>query len=445
MAGPAARRGLPAPVPSTLPPATATCMFLFVLLYLALVIVRPQEYPALVDWGVPVLQITLGGAFLLWILGARKDFGAPQVPLLFAFLLVLMLSLAVNGWLGGTLDQLTRFGPVVAAFVLVAHAITSHRRARIVMATLVLCTLVPAIHGIDQKAKGIGWTGVGLIQEDGRIQYLGIFNDPNDLGMLFVIALPMALLLSRGGGLMGLRRLFWLAAAGTILYAIYLTNSRGALLATAALVVIQLWRRRGFVVASLVGVFGLAGLMMLPSRLSQLDVEEASAYGRVDAWYEGLQMFAANPVFGIGANQFSDFHHLTAHNSFVLVLAETGITGFTIWVAFLAYCFRMIFAVLRSPVAAAPGGITEDDRSFAATLLLSLSGCMVAAFFLSRTYIVLIYLLTGLIVGFYLEARRRAPALPRFPLSNDLLLWPFVGVAGAVGLYIVVKVLLMTV
>ena len=163
MAGPAARRGLPAPVPSTLPPATATCMFLFVLLYLALVIVRPQEYPALVDWGVPVLQITLGGAFLLWILGARKDFGAPQFPLLFAFLLVLMLSLAVNGWLGGTLDQLTRFGPVVAAFVLVAHAITSHRRARIVMATLVLCTLVPAIHGIDQKAKGIGWTGVGLM------------------------------------------------------------------------------------------------------------------------------------------------------------------------------------------------------------------------------------------------------------------------------------------
>ena len=38
-----------------------------------------------------------------------------------------------------------------------------------------------------------------------------------------------------------------------------------------------------------------------------------------------------------------------------------------------------------------------------------------------------------------------APGLPRFPLSSDLLLWPFVGVAGAVGLYVVVKVLLMTV
>jgi O-antigen ligase len=156
-------------------------------------------------------------------------------------------------------------------------------------------------------------------------------------------------------------------------------------------------------------------------------------------------MFVANPVFGIGANQFSDFHTLTAHNSFVLVLAETGIIGFTIWIAFLAYCYRMIFAVLRGPSAAVPGGVTEDDRNMAATLLLSLSGCMVAAFFLSRTYIVVIYLLAGLIVGFYLEARRRVPALPRFPLGNDLLMWPFVGIAGAVGLYVVVKVLLMTV
>jgi len=419
-------------------------MFPFVLLYLALVIVRPQEYPALVDWGVPVLQIALAGAFLLWILGGKKDFGAPQFPLLLAFQFVLMLSLAVNGWFGGTTDQLSRFGPIVVAFVLVANSITSQRRARILMATLVLCTLVPAIHGIDQKAKGIGWTGVSLVQ-DGRIQYLGIFNDPNDLGMLFVIALPMALLLSKRGGLMGLRRLFWLASAGTILYAIYLTNSRGALLATTSLVVIQLWRKRGFVFAAVFGAVGLAGLMLLPSRLSQLDVEEASAYGRVDAWYEGLQMFASNPVFGIGANQFSDFHTLTAHNSFVLVLAETGIVGFTIWVAFMAYCFRMLFAVLHRPAATAPTGLVDDDRAMASALLLSLSGCMVAAFFLSRTYIVVIYLLAGLIVGFYLEARRRAPELPRFPLSNDLLLWPMVGVGGAVGLYVVVKVLLMTV
>jgi hypothetical protein len=70
---------------------------------------------------------------------------------------------------------------------------------------------------------------------------------------------------------------------------------------------------------------------------------------------------------------------------------------------------------------------------------------MVCAFFLSRTYIVIIYVLAAMIVGFYIEARRREPALPRFLLSSDLLLWPVVGVCGAIGLYLVVKLLLMTV
>jgi hypothetical protein len=54
---------------------------------------------------------------------------------------------------------------------------------------------------------GVGWTGMGMIQ-DGRIQYVGIFNDPNDLALLFVMVLPMALYLSSRGGWFGLKRLF---------------------------------------------------------------------------------------------------------------------------------------------------------------------------------------------------------------------------------------------
>jgi O-antigen ligase len=230
-----------------------------------------------------------------------------------------------------------------------------------------------------------------------------------------------------------------------VLYAIYLTNSRGALLATAAIAALHIWRRYGLLAAGVFGSAGLAAMLALPSRLQQLDVEEASAYGRVDAWYEGLQMFTSNPLFGVGANQFSDHHFLTAHNSFVLVLAETGIVGFTVWVAFLAYCFRMLLALLRQPLGTDGAGLLVDDRRIASALLLSLAGTMVCAFFLSRTYIVIIYVLAAMIVGFYIEARRREPALPRFLLSSDLLLWPVVGVCGAIGLYLVVKLLLMTV
>jgi putative inorganic carbon (hco3(-)) transporter len=417
-------------------------MFLFLLFYLALVIVRPHEYPAYADSGVPWLQVALAGALLFWVLAGRKSLPVPQLPLLFAFLLAGMLSVAATGWMGGALEFLERFGPSVAVFIVVTAAITERERVRKLMAALVLLALVPAVHGIDQKAQGIGWTGVPLIQ-DGRIQYLGIFNDPNDLGMLFVIVLPMAFFLAARGGLMGLRRLFWLSAAGVLIYAIYLTDSRGTLLATAALAGMFAWRRFGIVVAGMFGAAGLGAMMLLPSRLQELEVGEASAHGRVEAWYEGIQMFISSPLYGVGANQFSDLYRLTAHNSFVLVMAEIGIIGITLWLAFLAYGFRMMLAMLRQPLgtADAPGLVAEDHR-VALTLLLSLAGAMVCAFFLSRSYVVVIYLLSGLVAGAYLEARRRAPALPAFPLSRDLVLWPAVGCAFVVLMYLVVKVLL---
>lgn len=420
-------------------------MFFFMLLYLVLVLIRPQDYPAMAEaLPVPVLQVTLGLALVAWLASRAKSFAAPQYLLIGLFLVVLMVSKVVNGWTGGALVQLLKFGPIVAAFVILANAVTTPARIRTVMVVFVLCSTVLAIHGIDQVQTGIGWTGEPLSQGT-RIQYVGIFNDPNDLGLLFVMCLPMALYLSSRGGLLGLRRLFWWAAGGTLLYGIYLTNSRGALLALVTLVGAYVWQRRGLVSAAVFGGVGLVGLMLIPSRLSELDIDESSAMGRVDSWYEGIQMFIADPLFGIGADGFSDLHYLTAHNSFVLVLAETGIIGYTIWLAFVGYCFRMPLAVLRmqrQPADAAAASAWAAERKLALTLLLSLFGFFAAAFFLSRSYIILLYLLAAVVVGYYAGARQRYPDLPAFDLGKDLVLWPLVSVASVVFLYVLVKVML---
>ncbi|ANB17166.1 O-antigen ligase family protein [Dokdonella koreensis] len=420
-------------------------MFFFMLLYLVLVLIRPQDYPAMAEaLPVPVLQVTLGLALVAWLASRAKSFAAPQYLLIGLFLVVLMVSKVVNGWAGGALVQLLKFGPIVAAFVILANAVTTPARIRTVMVVFVLCSTVLAIHGIDQVQTGIGWTGEPLSQGT-RIQYVGIFNDPNDLGLLFVMCLPMALYLSSRGGLLGLRRLFWWAAGGTLLYGIYLTNSRGALLALVTLVGAYVWQRRGLVSAAVFGGVGLVGLMLIPSRLSELDIDESSAMGRVDSWYEGIQMFIADPLFGIGADGFSDLHYLTAHNSFVLVLAETGIIGYTIWLAFVGYCFRMPLAVLRmqrQPADAAAASAWAAERKLALTLLLSLFGFFAAAFFLSRSYIILLYLLAAVVVGYYAGARQRYPDLPTFDLGKDLVLWPLVSVASIVFLYVLVKVML---
>lgn len=430
-------------------------MFFFLMLYLALVLIRPQDYPALVESpGPPMQAIALVTAALLWLFSARKSFSAPQYLLIPAFLLVAMISKVVNGWTGGALFVFFVFAPVLLAFVLMANGIHSRKHMRTAMAVFSACAAVLALHGIEQASTGLGWTGVGLSQET-RIQYVGIFNDPNDLGMLFVMCLPMAIYLSGRGGLLGFRRLLWLTVAGLLLWGIVLTDSRGTLLALVAVLGVYVWHKRGPITAAALAAGALAGMMMMPSRMQELDVSEASALGRVDSWYEGIQMFIGSPIFGIGAGGYSDLNALTAHNSFVLVLAETGIVGFTIWIAMVGYCFRMVLAVLGRnddimadvPEDAEDATVVSewlDDRALSLTLLLSLSGFFVCAFFLSRSYVVILYLLVALVVAHYARMRATYASLPEFSLGRDVVVWPAWSIAGVVGLFVTVKLLLAT-
>ncbi|HEY8682264.1 MAG TPA: O-antigen ligase family protein, partial [Rhodanobacter sp.] len=426
-------------------------MFVLSLLYLALTIIRPQDYlPGLT--GIPILPVVLVLAFLFWLGSSSKTFAAPQFLLLPVFLLALMLSEVANSWSGGALDQLVKFGPAVIAFFVLATTIAANRRRVVIaFAVFVLCAMVLALHGVDQFIHGIGWTGMGL-SEDSRIQYVGIFNDPNDLGLLFVATLPMALYLSARGGFLG--RIFWLAGAALLLYGIYLTNSRGAFLAVMVIGAVYLWRTRGLLIALLLSSVGMMGMMMLPSRVQDLDVDESSAFGRVDAWYEGLHMFLSHPVFGVGAGNFTDYNYLTAHNSFVLVLAETGFFGYILWLAFVGYSFAMTLRVLRHRVepaggiASVPGpakktgaraavGEWERERSIALTLLLSLCGMFAAAFFLSRSYMIVMYLLIAVVVGYFVGVRRRFPGLAGFSLASDGWRWLLISLGSIMLLFIV--------
>ena len=415
-------------------------VFALTLLYVALVYLRPQEYVPDLQ-GIPILAMLMAIAAAAWLPQRDKLLATPQHRLLPVYVVVLMVSIAVNGWLGGVMKALGDMGPELVLFFLVSTSVVTVPRHRKFVATVGAATTVLAIHGIDQSAKGIGWSGAELSQGT-RITYLGIFNDPNDLGLAFVVAVPMVAYCVTNARNM-FARLAWVAALGTIYYGIYLTNSRGAMLAAMAQAFVFLSQRYGKVAAALGALAGAAGLSMLPSRLSELDADEHSAAGRVDAWYIGLQLFFYRPLFGVGFGMFGEHHNLTAHNSMVMVFAESGFAGYYPWLAFMALSFYMVWRAARAPVAAGPdAALHESYRRVALAYCYALFGYFIAAFFLSRVYNPVPYILCGLCVGAYEGYRRAGGALPRL-YFKPYALRIFLGAVGSILFFwVLVKVLL---
>ena len=133
-----------------------------------------------------------------------------------------------------------------------------------------------------------------MIEE--RITYLGFLGDPNDLSMAFLMTLPLTLYVAKVSGSF-IVRIACYASAGLVLYAIYLCNSRGSMLGLLAMVGFYAIQRFGWLRSVVVAPMLLIPLLLLaPSRISEISADEDSAAGRIDAWYEGFEMFRSASV-----------------------------------------------------------------------------------------------------------------------------------------------------
>jgi putative inorganic carbon (hco3(-)) transporter len=441
--------------------------YFYLLAYVVVLYVRPQEYlPEFV--GSPIVPALLGFVAFFWLVAQKKNFEAPQHRLMPCLALAMFISVAMSGWMGGAVGTVVIFVPTMLLFYLIATSVDSIQRFRDMCFVLTVICCVLAVHGAEQAAaeEGIGWTGAKMIE--GRITYLGFLNDPNDLAMAFLMTLPMTLYLASTSGSF-IFRYAYRGAAALILYGVYLCNSRGSLLAIGAMLFVYSVGRFGWVRSVIVApMLGLPLVFLAPSRLGEISADEDSAAGRVDAWYEGLEMLRSHPVFGVGAGLFTDHHPLTAHNSFVLAIAELGVFGYFFWLAIVVFSVLMLYQLLRAERPAAPRAepVDSDTADTADTagaadtavsadaahwdawqrasraLMYSLVGTLVAAFFLSRTYAPNLYLLVGLIVAVHQTVRSHWPALAPFSIGKQFKALIMLEAASIVGLWLTTKVLL---
>jgi O-antigen ligase len=389
--------------------------FLLFLSYLGLTLLRPGEHVAsLGEW--PVMSIAsglaVGAAVVAVLLGRAPSFRAPQIPIVLALSAWFVVSLVANA----TDADVARYhflGFVKSsgtAFLLVVLNVLTTRRMRFVAMALSLFAAVVVI-----QAGALNFAGSSALSgaartldpasnlgspdsaattstrsEATRLAGVGLFRDPNDFGVTLIAILPLTFALYRIRRPVQNALLVWLPA-GLMLYGIYLTRSRGGLLALACVLGLSVRRRAGTAVALTAAAAALVAFLALGFLGGRSIERDQSAMGRIVAWSEGLQMLKSSPVAGVGFRQFTVHHDRVAHNSFVHCLAELGLVGYLLWLSLVVFTLDDTWALARLHPEVDP-----DLARFANAVSTSLIGFLVGGIFLSRSYDVILFLLLGL-------------------------------------------------
>src|SRR5262245_26720922 len=164
-----------------------------------------------------------------------------------------------------------------------------------------------------------------------RLCGTGLFNDPNDLGLVLVSCVPLCFywLTDRRGGIF---KVVWIAMIGLFAYALMLTHSRGSFLALLAGLATLFYARFGKRITLILCMIALPALLALfAGRMTNITTDEGSGKTRIQLWSDGLILFQESPLFGIGMEEYRNRATHVAHNSFLHCFAELGIVGGTLF------------------------------------------------------------------------------------------------------------------
>jgi hypothetical protein len=434
------------------------------------------------------IEVVLAALILLVSLPALTRSFMLKIPQSLALMgLAVAASLSVligQRWAGGAARVFLGFLPMACGYLFVCLHCNSKRKLQVlVLMLLFVCLFVIANGCIELRnggqetrhflpteaytANAEAWQAEHPYllpkpndrEEPNRLKGLGLINDPNDFGQLVVCAIPLVFIFWRAKK-MPLNLVCVILPVCALLFGVYLTHSRGALVALVAVALVAARRRIGTLPALLVagGVFAAA---MALNFTGGRDISASSGVDRAELWSESLQALKSHPFFGVGAGSLGDYteNHLTAHNSVAVCAAELGLFGLYFWSLFL-------FASARDALAtASPAKVSEGEPIVAEEellpqavrkvetldkaeinrlgrlLVLSLTGFLVAGWFLSRAFVMTFFLLGGMVEVVYEIALRREMIAPRLRLARVL---PYAGILAfmlVLVLYLMLRIM----
>lgn len=366
--------------------------FFFLMLYTLSILMRPHEW-SLDGIEFPYIRILLIFSFVFYLLQQKPKNFSVHTGCLFGLIIIILLSGVRNSWAMGGVYSSTGF---VIAVIIPSLLFTSLLYDEIcikkIMGSCLIASGVMLAHGYSQLSSpiGIGWSGEGLSQGT-RISFLGIFNDPNDLGMYLLINIPFACYFYTSAKNIVIK-IFMVSLVFLLLWGIYKTNSRGSLVGALSLIAVYGYFRYGKIKAILIGGISLPIVFIVMRMFRAIDSEEQSAGQRIEAWYTAIDLFKGHPFVGVGMGNFTEHHYLTAHNSYALVLAELGIFGYVLWFIVTLFPLLKLFDIIQNRVEVSVQKQKIWDENFeqskliALALFYSMIGFLVTAFFISRSY-----------------------------------------------------------
>lgn len=308
----------------------------------------------------------------------------PQALALFAALLayiaVIVLTIVIAISRAPVIKETLKWSEVAAVVAAAWLFIRTERQALWLAWGVIIAGVAEALLGCAQYVLATGLLGPG----GANVRVYGTFDQPNPYGGYLNLSLPIALALTLFGRDPRMR---WVAggASTLMLFALYLSDSRGALLGLVAALIVLFavgWRvEQQALIALLVGApLALIAwfLHIIPASIenkllaqfrvndvslnAQLNDANYSTIERLAHWVAGLRMFQAHPLLGVGAGNYDAAYQrykvpgwdesLThAHNYYINAAAETGALGL---LAFLAVIAVAIWVAWRSTRTADP-------------------------------------------------------------------------------------------
>src|SRR6266516_860123 len=284
------------------------------------------------------LPLWLYGAFVLWALVASLV--SPHAEI--------------------ALDRVLEQLKLLAIMLIVVNALQTEGQLRFYLLFFLGCFVLFPVRG----------TLVGGDDVQGRAVWNYIYNNPNDLATLCVIALGIALGFMFARPSRALVRLGAGISAILLVVVILLTQSRGAFIGLVAgmgpaLIGLGLKRPRRLLLSAgiLALVIGLAIPASVWERLAGIEkltsvstIAEADPEGSAEQRFAiqkvAWQIFVDNPVFGVGLGAYPEANAAYApnlgrkdtHDTYLNVAAEVGLPGLVLWcalfVAVLRYAYR---------------------------------------------------------------------------------------------------------